>query len=121
MFPLGGSAGATEEAVAWLAWHSPEGSILSRVDPATGDVSTYRNPLGDTDGIAVRGTRMLLSHPFHDRPGVELSRAKLVDGTWVITAQEKLRPPEPVGRRCVQGRDGVLWIRAGDSWTQIEA
>ncbi|MGW2276154.1 hypothetical protein ACWCV4_37425, partial [Streptomyces yangpuensis] len=119
--PLGGSAGATEEDVAWLAWYSHEGPFLSRVDPATGSVTSYRNPLRDTDGIAVRGTRMLLSHRFRNRPGVELSRAELVDDTWVIAARENLRLPGPVGARCAQGRDGLLWIRAGDTWTRIEA
>ncbi|MFI8385754.1 hypothetical protein [Streptomyces sp. NPDC085540] len=121
VLPLGGSAGATEESVAWLAWYGPEGAFLSRVDPTTGDVTSYRNPLEDTDGIAVRGTRMLLTHRFRNRPGVELSRAKLVDDAWGITARENLRLPEPVGRRCAQGRDGVLWLRAGDSWIRIEA
>ncbi|MGW6846830.1 hypothetical protein [Streptomyces sp. NPDC054958] len=63
--PLGGSAGATEEAVAWLARYSHEGAFVSRVDPATGDISSYRNPLKDTDDA------------------------------WVISAQEKLRLPGP--------------------------
>lgn len=38
----------------------------------------------------------------------------------VITAREKLRLPGPVVMRCAQGRDGVLWLRAGDSWVRIE-
>ncbi|UQX04535.1 hypothetical protein [Streptomyces sp. RerS4] len=121
VWPLGGSAGATEEAVTWLAWYSHKGAFLSRVDPATGGITSYRNPLRDTDGIAVRGTRMLLTRRFHNRPVVELSRAELVDDAWVITAQEKLRLPGPVVMRCAQGRDGVLWLRAGDTWLQIEA
>ncbi|KOU21570.1 hypothetical protein ADK51_22470 [Streptomyces sp. WM6368] len=121
VLPLGGIAGATEEDVAWLGWYSHEGSFLSRVDPATGNITSYRHPLRNTDGIAVRGTRMLLSHQFHNRPGVELNRAELVDDAWVITSQEQLRLPEPVTRRCVQGRDGVLWIRGGDTWVQFEA
>ncbi|MFJ4185356.1 hypothetical protein [Kitasatospora sp. NPDC089509] len=121
VWPLGGSAGATEEATAWLAWYSHEGAFLSRVDTATGDVTSYRNPLKDTDGIAVRGTRMLLTQRSHNRPAVELSRAELVGGAWEITAQEKLRLPGPVVMRCAQGRDGVLWLRAGDSWVRLEA
>ncbi|KOV01258.1 hypothetical protein ADK91_23850 [Streptomyces sp. XY511] len=121
VWPLGGSAAATEEAVAWLAWYSHGGAFLSRVDPATGDITSYRNPLKDTDGIAVRGTRMLLTSRYRNRPGVELSRAELADDTWVITGQEKLRLPGPVVMRCVQGRDGILWLRAGDTWVRIEA
>ncbi|BCM64952.1 hypothetical protein L0F81_32825 [Streptomyces tricolor] len=120
VWPLGGSAGATEGAMAWLAWFSHKGAFVSRVDPATGDITSFPNPLRDTDGIAVRGTRMLLTHGFHNRPGVELSRAELVDGAWVITAQEKLRLPGPVVMHCAQGRDGVLWLRAGDTWVRIE-
>ncbi|MFE5753772.1 hypothetical protein ACFQ7M_36430 [Streptomyces massasporeus] len=120
VWPLGGDAAATEDAVTWLAWHSHKGAFLSRV-AATGDITTCRNPLKDTDGIAVRGTRMLLTRRFHNRPGVELSRAELVDDALVITAQEKLRLPGPVVMRCAQGRDGVLWLRAGDSWMRIEA
>ncbi|MFJ9777019.1 hypothetical protein ACIRVF_38290 [Kitasatospora sp. NPDC101157] len=121
VWPLSGNAGATEAAAAWLAWYSHKGAFMSRVDPATGDVTSYRNPLRDTDGIAVRGTRMLLSRRSHNRPEVELSRAELIGDAWVITAQEKLRLPGPVVRRCAQGRDGFLWLRAGDSWVQVEA
>lgn len=118
--PLGGSAGATEGAVVWLAWYSHEGAFLSRVDPATGDAVSHPNPVRGTDGIAVRGTRMLLTHRFHDRPDVPLSRAEFTDGAWVITAREELRLPEPAGMRCAQGRDGVLWLRGGDTWTRAD-
>ncbi|MEW2140284.1 hypothetical protein AB0892_27455 [Streptomyces sp. NPDC005409] len=121
VWPLGGSAAATEGAVVWLAWYSHGGAFLSRVDPASGDISSYRNPVRDTHGIAVRGSRMLLTHRYHGRPVVELSRAELVDDAWVITSKEKLRLPGPVVWRCAQGRDGVLWLRAGDTWLQIEA
>ncbi|MFC9792876.1 hypothetical protein ACFVJI_09575 [Streptomyces sp. NPDC127584] len=118
--PLGGIGGATEDGVAWLGWFSPEGAFVSRVDPALGETTSYRLPHRDIDGIAVRGTRMLLSHSFRNRPGVELIRLELVDDVWVITSQEQLRLREPVTRRCVQGRDGVLWIRGGDTWARIE-
>ncbi|MEV7730230.1 hypothetical protein AB0P15_36790 [Streptomyces sp. NPDC087917] len=121
VWPLGGSAAATEEAMVWLAWYSHKGSFLSRVDPTNGQVTSYRNPLKDTDGIAVRGTRMILTHRFHNRPDIELSRAELIDDTWVITTQEKLHLPGPVVMRCAQGRDGNLWLRGGDTWTRIEA
>ncbi|WP_051837831.1 hypothetical protein [Streptomyces sp. NRRL WC-3742] len=121
MWPLGGSAGATEEAAAWLAWYSHKGAFLSRVDPASGDITSYRNPLRRIDGIAVRGTRMLLTHQFHNRPVLELSRAELIDDAWVVSTQEKLRLPDQVVMCCAQGRDGVLWLRVGDSWTQVEA
>ncbi|CAL9466153.1 hypothetical protein SUDANB120_02742 [Streptomyces sp. enrichment culture] len=121
VWPLGGDAAATEGAFAWLAWHSHKGRFLSRVDCATGDVADYRNPLPDTDGIAVRGTRMLLTHRLHNRPSIELSRAELVGDAWVVTVQEKLRLPGRVVMRCAQGRDGVLCLRAGDTWTRIDA
>ncbi|MFJ7296153.1 hypothetical protein [Streptomyces collinus] len=29
---------------AWLAWYSYKGAYLSRVGPATGDITNYRNP-----------------------------------------------------------------------------
>ncbi|MFG2824626.1 hypothetical protein ACGFX4_34995 [Kitasatospora sp. NPDC048365] len=120
VWPLGGSAGATEESAAWLAWYSHKGPFVSRVDSASGDVTTYRNPLRGTDGIAVRGTGMLLTRRDHGRPRVELSRAEFLDGTWVITGQEKLTVPGPVVLSCAQGRDGVLWLRAGDTWIRFE-
>lgn len=119
VWPLGGHAAATEDGMTWLAWYSHKGAFLSRVVPGTGDLTNYRTPLRDTDGIAVRGTRMLLTRRFHNRPGVGLSRAELVDDAWVITTQEKLRLPGPVVMYCAQGRDGVLWLRAGDSWLHI--
>ncbi|MBT1188338.1 hypothetical protein HET69_31270 [Streptomyces sp. CJ_13] len=121
VWPLGGSAAATEGAITWLAWYSHEGAFLSRVDPTTDHITSYRNPLKDTDGIAVRSTRMLLTHRFHNRPDIELSRAELIDNAWVITTQERLRLPGPVVMRCAQGRDGALWLRGGDTWTRIEA
>ncbi|MFJ6053787.1 hypothetical protein [Streptomyces sp. NPDC092307] len=89
--------------MAWLARYSHEGAFVSRVDPATGDIGSYRNPLKDTDGIAVRGTRMLLTLRFHNRPGVALSRAELVDDAWVISAQEKPRLPGS-GRHVLRPR-----------------
>ncbi|WP_327258057.1 hypothetical protein [Streptomyces sp. NBC_01244] len=120
-WPLGGSAAATEKATVWLAWYSHEGAFLTRVDPTTGDITNYSNPHKDTDGIAVRGTRMILTHRFHNRPDVELSRAELINDAWIITSRERLALPGPVVMRCAQGRDGVLWIRGGDTWTRIEA
>ncbi|MEV7603002.1 hypothetical protein AB0O91_37110 [Kitasatospora sp. NPDC089797] len=121
VWPLGGSAAATEGAAPWLAWYSHKGPFLTRVDPATGDTTHYRNPLRDTDGIAVRGRRMILTRRSHNRPAAELSRAELLDGAWVVTAREQLRLPRPVVLHCAQGRDGLLWLRAGDSWVQLEA
>ncbi|MEU7068428.1 hypothetical protein [Streptomyces sp. NPDC046161] len=64
---------------------------------------------------------MILTHRTHNHPNVQLSRAELVDDTWVITTQEKLHLPGPVVMRCAQGRDGTLWLRADDTWTRIEA
>ncbi|MEU7697494.1 hypothetical protein [Streptomyces sp. NPDC039028] len=121
VLPLGAIGGTTEGGVAWLGWFSPEGAFVTRVDPALGETTSYRLPQKDIDGIAVRGTRMLLSHAFHNRPGVELARLELVGDAWAITSHEHLRLSEPVTRRCVQGREGVLWIRGGDTWTRIEA
>ncbi|MGW0391580.1 hypothetical protein ACWDYJ_11910 [Streptomyces sp. NPDC003042] len=94
---------------------------MSRVDPATGEVTSYRSPVKDTDGIAVRGNRMVLSHRYHDRSTIVLSRAELIDDSWVLTGQEETPVPGRVVLRCGQGRDGVLWLRAGDTWVRVEA
>ncbi|MFE3791860.1 hypothetical protein [Streptomyces goshikiensis] len=121
VLPLGGNAAATEGILIWQAWYSSEGAFLTRVDPATGDESSWTNPVRDTDGITVRGNRMILTHSFHNRPGVELNHAELIDDAWVITTRERLSLPGPMGMRCTQGRDGALWLRGGDTWTRIEA
>ncbi|MFD8019544.1 hypothetical protein ACFV6G_03855 [Streptomyces lavendulae] len=119
VLPLGGDAAATEGTLAWHAWYSPEGAFLTRVDAVTGEENSWINPVRDTDGITVRGNRMILTHRFHNRPGVELNHAELIDDAWVVTAQERLSLPGPMGMRCAQGRDGALWLRGGDTWVRI--
>ncbi|MET9610916.1 hypothetical protein ABZZ17_38515 [Streptomyces sp. NPDC006512] len=119
VLPLGSKASATEGTLAWYAWYSPEGAFLTRVDPATGEETSWKNPVRDIDSLTVRGNRMILTHSFHNRPGIELNHAELINNTWVITTQEKLTLPEPMGYSCTQGRDGNLWLRSGDTWTRI--
>ncbi|MFJ8163606.1 hypothetical protein ACIRBY_22150 [Streptomyces sp. NPDC096136] len=119
--PLQGLTAATERDAVWLAWYSHEGNYLSRVTPATGEVTTFRSPERGVDGLAVRGGRAVLSRRDHGKASATLTRAELVDGTWTAAAGIRLRLPGPVRMRCGQGRDGVLWLRAGDSWVRIEA
>lgn len=45
----------------------------------------------------------------------------LTDTTWAVTGRRRLRVPGRVVMRCGQGRDGSLWLRAGNSWLRIEA
>ncbi|MFG2880560.1 hypothetical protein ACGFYU_37025 [Streptomyces sp. NPDC048337] len=45
----------------------------------------------------------------------------MVGDGCVVTGEERVRLPGRVVMRCGQGRDGVLWLRAGDSWVRIEA
>ncbi|MFF3013595.1 hypothetical protein [Streptomyces sp. NPDC057939] len=117
--PLGPLAGTTEGTLAWLAWYSHEGAFLTRVNPTTEEETSWKIPIRDIDGLTVQGNRMILTHSFHNRPGIELHHAELIDNTWVITTQEKLTLPEPMSRSCVKGRDGILWLRSGDTWTRI--
>lgn len=120
-WPLQGSTAATEGEYVWLVWYSPKGTFLTRVTPATGEVTSYRSPLRDVDGFAVRGNRAVLTTRDHDRRSTELVRVELVDGTCVVSSRQKLPVPGRVVMHCGQGRDGTLLLRAGDTWIRIEA
>ncbi|MFK0203637.1 hypothetical protein [Streptomyces lavendulae] len=63
----------------------------------------------------------MFSRRDHDRPAVTLTRARLVGGALEVVAEERVAVPGPVVLRCGPGRDGVLWLRAGDSWVRAEA
>ncbi|MER6217996.1 hypothetical protein ABT213_28560 [Streptomyces sp. NPDC001674] len=119
-YPLEGLTGATEKQAVWLAWYSHEGTYLSRITPADGDVTTYPSPVRKLDGLAVRGNRAVLSRRDHGEATLTLTRAELAGGAWTVTGQERLRMPGQVWLGCGQGRDGVLWLRAGDSWVRFE-
>lgn len=67
-WPLEGCTGATDGEAAWLAWYCPEGHFLSRITPSTGEVTTFRSPVKNPDGLAVRGARAVLSRRAHNRP-----------------------------------------------------
>ncbi|MFH7599665.1 hypothetical protein WDV06_31885 [Streptomyces racemochromogenes] len=123
-WPLEGLAAATEREAVWLAWYSGggEGTHLSRVTPATGEVATFRSPAHGIDGIAVCGDRAVVSRRDHGKHSTTLIRAGLgADGVWTVGGEERLRMPGPVRMRCGQGRDGVLWLRAGDAWVRVRA
>ncbi|WP_413754830.1 hypothetical protein [Streptomyces sp. MMBL 11-3] len=63
----------------------------------------------------------MLTRRNHNRRSTELIRARL-DGTrWIITSRHRLRMPGPMVGRCAQGRDGCLWLRAGNTWLRVEA
>ncbi|MGW0753496.1 hypothetical protein [Streptomyces sp. NPDC002587] len=120
-WPLEGCTAATEGDVVWLVWYSHEGTFLSRITPGTGGVTSYRSPVRHPDGFAVRGSRAVLTSREHDEPVVTVTRVELVDDGCVVTAEERVSVPGRVVLRCGQGRDGTLWLRAGDSWVRIEA
>ncbi|MFE3765170.1 hypothetical protein ACFXPI_25810 [Streptomyces sp. NPDC059104] len=120
--PVHGLTGCTEgDDRVWLAWSCRQGTYLSRITQSTGEVTTFRSPVTGIDGIAVRGDRAVFSCRDHGRPAVTLTRARLVGGAWEAVAEERWRVPGPVMLHCGQGRDGVLWLRAGDSWVGVEA
>ncbi|MCF3182365.1 hypothetical protein IPZ70_20795 [Streptomyces polychromogenes] len=119
--PLEGLTAATERDAVWLAWYSHEGTYLTRIASATGEFATFRSPERGIDGLAVRGDRAVLTRRDHGEHTTTLTRAELADGTWTVTGREKLRLPGPLRLRCGQGRDGVLWLRAGDSWVRVGA
>ncbi|MFJ8650135.1 hypothetical protein ACIRNI_28995 [Streptomyces sp. NPDC093546] len=122
--PLEGCTAATEDEHVWLVWYSGSstgGTFLTRITPSTGDVVSYPSPLPDPDGFAVRGNRALLTRRNHNKRSVELIRAELTGTTWAVTSRHRLRVPGRVVLRCGQGRDGSLWLRAGDTWLRVEA
>ncbi|GAB3839606.1 hypothetical protein GCM10027610_045700 [Dactylosporangium cerinum] len=72
------------------------------------------------DGLAVRGHRAVLTRRAHNKNSTAVTRAELVDGTWVTVERQVVKTPGRVVLRCGQGRDGVLWLRADDAWVRIE-
>ncbi|KUH39187.1 MULTISPECIES: hypothetical protein [Streptomyces] len=122
--PLEGCAAATEGEHVWLVWYSggsAPGTYLTRVTPATGEVTSRPSPVPEPDGFAVRGDRAVFTRREHGRRAVEVVRARLVDGAWTVTARSRVRVPGRVVPRCGQGRDGALWLRAGDAWLSTDA
>ncbi|MGW3359523.1 hypothetical protein ACWDFL_29575 [Streptomyces bungoensis] len=122
--PLEGCTAATEGEQVWLVWYSGSsrgGTFLTRITPSTGDVASYPSPVPAPDGFAVRGNRAVLTRRNHNKRSVELFRAEFDGSTWAVTSRRRLRVPGRVVMRCGQGRDGALWLRAGDRWLRIEA
>lgn len=122
--PLEGCTAATESENVWLVWYSGSsrgGTFLTQISPSTGEVSSYASPVPDPDGFAVLGNRAVLTRRNHNRRSVELTHAELNGTTCTVTSRRTLRVPGRVVMRCGQGRNGSLWLRAGDAWMRIEA
>ncbi|GAA4473486.1 hypothetical protein [Phytohabitans houttuyneae] len=108
----------------WLAWYSrpgARGTFLTRITPATGEVTTWPCPVEAPDGLAVRGHHAILTQRAHNKNSIAVTRAELIDGSLTTTQHKILETPGPVVKRCGQGRDGILWLRAGDIWMRIDA
>ncbi|WP_306312060.1 hypothetical protein [Streptomyces hydrogenans] len=120
-WPLEGCTAATEGELVWLVWYSPKGTFLTRITPSTGEVASYRSPVKDPDGFAVRGTRVVLTSRDHYKRRTTVTRAELVGDVCVAIGQERVRVPGRVVMKCGQGRDGTLWLRAGRTWVRIDA
>ncbi|MGY3334417.1 hypothetical protein ACVW0K_000516 [Streptomyces filamentosus] len=124
--PLQGCTAATEGDRVWTVWYSGggrkgAGTFLTQIDPPTGEVTTWPSPVHQPDGLAVRGTRAVLTRRVHGRRAVDLTRAELRGSTWTVTERRRIRVPGRVVLRCAQGRDGFLWLRAGDTWLRVGA
>ncbi|MGQ4439996.1 hypothetical protein ACN6LI_004977 [Streptomyces violaceoruber] len=122
--PLEGCTAATEGDRVWLIWYSGSrrgGTFLTRITPSTGEVTSWPSPVRDPDGFAVRDRRAVLTRRVHNQRSTEVVRAELDGDTWSVTERRKIRVPGRVVMRCGQGRDGLLWLRAGDTWLRIEA
>ncbi len=120
--PLQGSTAATENGQVWLVWDSGRGgTFLTRITPSTGDVVSHPSPVRNPDGFAVSGSRAVLTRRDHNKRSVELTRAEFDGVTWAVTSRRELRVPGRVVMGCGEGRDGSLWLRAGDAWLRIEA
>ncbi|MFI1190083.1 hypothetical protein [Streptomyces californicus] len=121
--PLQGCTAATEDDRVWLVWYSGGsrgGTYLTRITPSTGAATSYRSPVHSPDGFAVRGNRAVFTDRDHNKRSTELLRAELDGDTWSVTARTRLRTPGRVVLHCGQGRDGLLWLRAGDTWLRTE-
>ncbi len=119
---LQGLASATEGDHLWFLWYSGRrNTILSRIDTATGTATNYSSPVPDADGIAVRGDHAVLTRRDHAHASTTLTRAHRDGDTWTITSSRRLSTPGPVFLHCAQGRDGVLWLRAGNTWLTVRA
>ncbi|WP_019056186.1 hypothetical protein [Streptomyces prunicolor] len=122
--PLEGCTAATEGDLVWLIWYSGTrrgGTFLTRITPATGEVTSWPSPRPRPDGFAVRGDRAVLTRRDHNQRTTEVVRAELLGDTWTVTERHKVHVPGRVVKHCGQGRDGSLWLRAGDTWLRIEA
>ncbi|MGW2485787.1 hypothetical protein ACWCV9_01025 [Streptomyces sp. NPDC001606] len=122
--PLQGCTAATEDEHVWLVWYSISsngGTFLTRVTPSTGEVTSLHSPIRAPDGFAVRGTRAVFTRRNHNKRSVELVGARLDGTAWEVTSRRKVRVPGRVVGHCGQGRDGFLWLRAGDAWLRIAA
>ncbi|MER6299309.1 hypothetical protein ABT247_07010 [Kitasatospora sp. NPDC001539] len=122
--PLEGCTSATEGDRVWLVWYSGTsrgGTFLTRITPSTDEVTSWRSPVAAPDGFAVRGSRAVLTKRDHNRRSIEVVRAELVGTGWSVTDRRKIRVPGRVVMHCGQGRDGSLWLRAGDTWLRIDA
>jgi hypothetical protein len=123
-WPLAGFSGATEGEHVWLAWYSSPArgeTFLTRIVPATGEVESWPSPVSSPDGIAVSGSRAVLTRRTHNKKSAQVTRAELVDDTWTVIDQQQITTPDRIVMRCGQGRDGVLWLRAGDQWLRLTA
>ncbi|WP_234433947.1 hypothetical protein [Streptomyces rimosus] len=122
--PLEGCTAATEGDQVWLIWYSgsrPGDTFLTRITPSTGEVTSWPSPVRAPDGFAVRGHRAVLTKRVHNQRSTEVVRAELDGEIWGVTERRKIRVPGRVVMRCGQGRDGLLWLRAGDTWLRVEA
>jgi hypothetical protein len=121
--PLEGCTAATEGDQVWLVWYAGNGSgtFLTRITRTTGEVTSYPSPVDSPDGFAVRGNRAVLSRRDHNQRTVELVYAELNGTGWAVTGRHRIEVPGRVVLQCGQGRDGVLWLRTGDTWLRIEA
>ncbi|MEV4514745.1 hypothetical protein AB0K00_38030 [Dactylosporangium sp. NPDC049525] len=105
----------------WYSRPGEGGTFLTRITPATGEVTSWPSPVQSPDGVAVRGDHAVLTRRAHNQPSTEVTHADLVDGVWTAVHCERVAMPGSVVLRCGQGRDGTLWLRAADVWLRVEA